>query len=145
MFRFPRSTRDSTLAETDSENRMEKDTVVEFLGTWRTVPASAFLINGCSSSRPGMPEFPAGHIPCILRVYVRLQRKSRRLRHSLSNFQFNSPSRFLFPTFQTFLHLARFPHSPLPVLFSFPPPWEKLNFSRIEIQLNVAQDEIEVL
>lgn len=112
--------------------------IVEFLGTWYTVPERAhFLLTlfiqslGCRNFRPGTSH---ASYACDL-----LQRKTC-LRHSLSNFQFISRSRFFFSPFK---------HSStsrvrISVFSSFPFT-KKLNFSRIEIQLNVAKGEIEVL
>lgn len=106
---FLRNTRDPTLAQTGSENGMEKDTVASLNfsvhgARLHGARESAFLINVVHPVTR-MPEFPARHIPCILRV------RSTATKNLLASFvvEFSihlTVTIFLF-SFQTFLHFAR--------------------------------------
>lgn len=124
---FLRNTRDSTLAQTGSENKMGKDTVasLDFSVHRAQYPRAHFLLTfiqspGCRNFRPGTSH--------AFYACGRVQRKTC-LRHSLSNSL--SSSRFFFLPFKhSFKHSTSREHAPVSVLLLLPPfaPVRKIKF-----------------
>lgn len=115
---FLRNTDDSTLAQTGSENRMEKDTVasLDFSVHGAQCPRAHFLLTLFIQS-PRCRNFRSGTSHAFY-ACGRLQRKTC-LRHSLSNSL--SSSRFFFLSFKhSFKHSTSREYAFVSVFLSFP-------------------------